>query len=104
MCESGACAADRAYAVVRGGRLLRLSFSRSLCEHISSKVPGSEVRRCLLRVGAVVPPGGESPSGLYAVCKTSGWPLRVTLFRELADLWRHETRTVRECRVRFPED
>lgn len=59
------------------------------------------MERVTLRVGAEVPPDRASESGLYAICKTSGWPLRVTLFQELADLWRHETRVVRECRVEF---
>jgi hypothetical protein len=58
---------------------------------------GGEVRAAKIRTGKKLYPGQPSPTGLYAVCKTSGWPLRVTLFRELADLWRHESRDVREC-------
>lgn len=53
-----------------------------------------------LRIGDEIPVGNASPNGLYAICKTkTGWPLRVTLFKELADLWRHPTRTIRECRI-----
>ena len=64
--------------------------------------PGSAVRRCTIRVGAPVPPGADSPTGLYAVVKAkTGWPLRVTIFRELADLWRHPSRDVRGCAVRL---
>lgn len=91
------CDKDTCYAVVQGDKLKRLSFSRSLCDHIQSKTPGSEVRRVTLRVGKDIPPNKASPNGLYAVCKKSGWPLRVTMFQELAESWRHETRQVREC-------
>lgn len=83
--------------VILGARALRISFSKSLCEHIARKVPGASVARVRLRIGAPIAPGGASPNGLYAVCKRSGWPLRVTMFRDLAERWRHETRDVREC-------
>lgn len=59
------------------------------------------MERVGLRVGREIPPGGESGNGLYAVCKKTGWPLRVTMFRELADLWRHESRVVHECFLDF---
>lgn len=52
-----------------------------------------------LRLGRELAEGEPSRSGLYAVCKTTDWPLRVTLFPELADRWRHPTRRVRECWV-----
>ena len=62
--------------------------------------PGAAVRRCTIRTGVPVPPGAASPTGLYAVVKArTGWPLRVTLFKDLADLWRHPSRAVVECRV-----
>lgn len=51
-----------------------------------------------IRTGRPLGPGEASKTGLYAVCKSgTGWPLRVTLFRDLAERWRHETRDVREC-------
>ena len=87
--------------MTRDGRLLRLSFSESVCRAICDKTPGAVVERVTLRVGREVPAGRASGNGLYAICKTTGWPLRVTLFKELADHWRHETRIVRECRVEF---
>ena len=60
---------------------------------------GGEVRGATIRTGRKLAPGEASRNGVYAVCKTTGWPLRVTLFRELAEHWRHETRDVRECWV-----
>ena len=83
--------------MIRDGRALRLSFSKSLCDHIAEKVIGAKVERVGLRVGGELPPGRTSGNGLYAVCKKNGWPLRVTMFQELADKWRHESRVVREC-------
>lgn len=69
---------------------------------MATKVPGADVVRVRLAVGAAVPPGAEAPGGLYAVVKAkSGWPLRVTAFKELADHWRHPTRAVRECSLEF---
>lgn len=83
--------------MVKGNRVLRLSFSKSLCDYIAKQVPGTEVKPIKIRVGNEIPPGNLSSNGLYAVCKVSGWPLRVTMFQELAESWRHETRIVREC-------
>jgi hypothetical protein len=81
---------------------LRLSFSRSLCQHICDQVDGASVQSVKVRVGRELSPGESSESGLYAICKRkTGWPLRVTLFGELADHWRHESRRVHECRVEF---
>lgn len=89
---------DRAYALVQNERLLRVSFSKSLLEHMRSKVPESEVRRVRLVLGRTLAPGQPTDSRLFAVCKAStGWPLRVTAFRELAEQWRHPTRDVLEC-------
>lgn len=67
-------------------------------------MPGVAVRRVRVQIGSELPPGGTSPTGLYAVCKRSGWPLRVTLFAELAELWRDPTRVVRACGVAFVDD
>lgn len=80
-------------------RVLRLSFSKSLLDFVSSKLPGTEVVPVRFIVGDVLDKGQASQTGLYAVCKKSGWPLRVTLFLDLAESWRHETRDVRECWV-----
>lgn len=61
------------------------------------------MRAVRLRTGRDLGPGEASRSGLYAVCKArSGWPLRVTLFAELAGRWRHPTRVVREAWVDGP--
>lgn len=99
MCPTVAgCNAERAYALVRDERLLRVSFSRSLLDHLASRTPDTRVVRVRIRLGKLLLPGDACASGLYAICKArSGWPLRVTLFSALADHWRDPSRTVREC-------
>ena len=60
-------------------------------------VAGGEVKRIGFRLGLELH-GEKSRSGLYAICKKkSGWALRITLFKELAESWRHPSREVREC-------
>lgn len=41
----------------------------------------------------------ESKTGLYAIVKSkNNWTLRITLFKELANIWNsHESRKVFEC-------
>lgn len=56
-----------------------------------------EYRKVALRTGKELQPGEFSGTGLYAVCKRSGWSLRVTFFQELAELWRDDTRIIKEC-------
>ena len=36
---------------------------------------------------------------LFAICKLNGWPLRVTLFKEAAELWESETTIIKDCRI-----
>ena len=79
-----------------------MTFSRSLAEHIArtSEAP-LHVVRVRLRLGALLAPGAVSPTGLYAVCSArSGRILRVTLFQDLAELWRDPSRTVYACFLR----
>lgn len=81
-------------------KLFRVSFSRSLLDYVAARVAGAAVVPVRLHVGPPVPPGAAGAGRLYAVVKArSGWPLRVTGFPELAELWRHPSRDVRECRV-----
>lgn len=97
MCTTG-CAADRGYALVRDNKLFRFTFSRSLADHVALRSPGTRVVPARVRSGEELRYGARSPTGLYSVCKTaSRWPLRVTLFPELADLWRDPSRVVCVC-------
>jgi hypothetical protein len=38
---------------------------------------------------------------LFAICKKSnGWPLRITFFKELAELWTTDTTFIQEARIK----
>lgn len=79
---------------------MRVSFSKSVCEYLAARVEGCRVRPARLQAGPVLAPGETSPTGLYVLAKArSGWPLRVTLFQDLAEHWRDPSRVVRVGRL-----
>ena len=82
--------------------MVRLSFSISLLEHIKIKIQVGKIIKAKLVIGEELSEGDISRSGLYAICKSkTKWPLRVTLFQKLADLWRHDTRKIYEAWLKF---
>ena len=98
--DFGGCSSDKTYAVFQGDRLIRLTFSRSLADHIVA-VLGAEysVKRITFRLGKKLQPNETSSSGLYAVvsCKND-FTLRISLFKEAAQLfcdW--DSRYLAEC-------
>jgi len=79
----------------------RITFSRSLADLIS-KETGLNVRKVQLHLGRELSPGEESLTKLYAICKAQNlWPLRVTFFKEAAQMWANETTKILECKVSF---
>ncbi len=86
---------DTVFGVTCGHRLTRLTFSRSLAELIA-RLAGGEVRRFRFTIGRSLTTGERSGTGLYGIVGRSGKALRVTLFRECAELWRDCSRAVRE--------
>lgn len=84
---------------MRGGRLHRITFSKSLAEHLQQYLPGSAVQRILFTVGPRLPPGQESPSGLYAIVSAKkDIVLRITLVKEVAaELSDEATRYIAAC-------
>lgn len=92
------------YALVKGGKAYRFTFSRSLAEHIAGWCgpEGLLVERVAFRVGRRLQAMEPSRSGLYAVCSTKtkddDLVLRITMQAEVAalltpDHWRE----IREC-------
>lgn len=79
-----------------GARVLRITFSRSLAELIAKEF-GYIVRRVTIHLGEENP----TNSVLYAVCKTNGWPLRVTFFREMAEMWKTDFTRVFACTIKL---
>jgi hypothetical protein len=78
----------------------RLTFSKSLADHLAEQT-GYQVRKVTLQIGRQLAPGEKSSNGLYAICKAkSGWPLRITLFYEAAQLWHYPgVRTIHEVSI-----
>ena len=92
-CSIKGCEADKAWAIIKNDKLYRLTFSRSLAEYIANKY-GYEAKMVKLFLGPVT-----EHSKLFAICKPSGWPLRVTLFKEAAELWESNNTIVKGCEI-----
>lgn len=90
-----------AYAVTDGKKVYRITFSRSLAELIS-KQTGYHVRPCELHLGKELKPNEKSENNLYAICKRkNGWPLRVTFFKEAANMWFNDSTSINECKIQL---
>lgn len=98
-CSISGCPRDKAYAVIKNNKIYRITFSKSLAEHIVSKFNDSyEVKRVAFRLGERLEAGQISKTGLYAiVSEKNNWTLRITLFQQIADTFRDASRYVAEC-------
>ena len=98
-CKPSGCKADVAYAIVDEKKVYRITFSLSLAEYIA-KITNKQVKKVTLHLGKELSVGDTSESGLYAICKAKNlWPLRVTFFKELAELWKSDTTVIYECKL-----
>lgn len=80
-------------------KIYRISFSQSLIEMMAGETH-LQCKKVRIVVGEELQPGQSSRSGLYAICKKkSGWPLRVSLFKEATEIWADPSRTMHECWV-----
>lgn len=73
------------YAIERNGFLYRLTFSKSLAEHICEKYQYS-LNTYNAIVGKMLKPGEESKTGFYGLMSSTGILLRVSLIREISEL------------------
>jgi len=82
---------------VRGDRLFRITFSKSLAEHIAKNE--YDVQKIELKLGKPLDGGETSRSGLYAVvAKKRNRILRVSLIKDVAMLLCDDpSRYVCEC-------
>ena len=94
-CTTKGCKADKAWAVVRGDKIHRITFSKSLAEYIAAQT-NCEAKRITLYLGPVT-----DDTTLFAICKLNGWPLRVTFFKEAVDLWESDTTMVMDCKIKI---
>jgi hypothetical protein len=86
------------WSLEKNGRVHRLTFSKSLAEHIQANVPGLELNRREFLVGRRLAPGELSKSGAYAVLDArKGKILRITLFAQAAEIFRDEYRNIAEA-------
>lgn len=96
VCSISGCSFDKAYAIIKDNKVFRITFSKSLAELIG-KQTGFEVKRVRLHLGDIDP-----DTKLFAVCKKeSGWPLRVTLFKQCIDLWESPTTIAKGCKIQI---
>jgi hypothetical protein len=100
-CTVLGCLSDRAYAIVNSKtkKVYRISFSRSLLDHVAKTDPDLEVREISFRLGKELEPNEDSSTGLYAVVKAkNNWTLRISLYKDIANYFcDFDTRKLREC-------
>ena len=88
-------------------RLYRLTFSRSLAQHITqiSNKPNLKVKRCKFVLGKELDKTTPTAAKLFAiVARKNSFCLRVSLIRELAHMLTDNTRYVTECWISGVED
>jgi len=79
---------------MKDSKVFRITFSKSLAELIS-KQTGFDVERVKLHLGDI-----EPDTELFAICKRdSGWPLRITFFKECIDLWKSPSTVFKGCKI-----
>ena len=101
-CSVQGCKADVAYMITDGSKCYRITFSKSLADYIAKEVDMKVERIELILTNELC--DKASKSGLYAVCKKDSiWPLRITLFKELAELWTTDTTVIYECYIKRDE-
>lgn len=90
-CPTGQCQiSEKIWGVVcpKSNRLHRLTFSKSLADHIVASTYGYEVRRFRFSVGKPLERGQDSRTGLYGIMSTAkNFALRVSLIKETAMLF-----------------
>lgn len=95
------CAPNKVWALIKDGKVHRLTFSKSLAQHIQRSSPEPfEIQRVTFRTGKRLQHGEDSRSGLYAIMSTRkpDLALRITLFKDAAQLMTPDHwREIREC-------
>jgi hypothetical protein len=98
-CSISGCPRDKAYAIIRNNRIHRITFSKSLADYIVSQMDESyQIHRITFTIGKKLEPQQKSSTGLYAiVSKKTDWTLRITMFQEIAETFRDDSRYIAEC-------
>jgi len=87
------------WSIEANGKVHRLTFSRSLAEHINEQCGGRfDIVRRTFRTGRHLRAGEPSASGVYAVVDTRKFiTLRLPLIQGAAEIMRSEWRTIQEA-------
>lgn len=100
-CTTQGCLSDKAYAIVntKFKKVYRVSFSKSLLEHIIKDDKTLEVREITFKLGKELQSGETSSTGVYAVVKSKNdWTLRISLHKNIVNyICDFDTRKLREC-------
>lgn len=99
VCSVSGCPKDKAYAIIKGNKIHRITFSKSLCEHICNLDNSFYFKKITFINGKKLKKGEKSSSGLYSIISSKNdWTLRITLFQEFAEFTRDDRfRYVSEC-------
>ena len=86
--QSGKCKdTEKIWAIVKNGRLHRLTFSQSLAKMITTQYPEYQICRAEFKIGKRLEKGEKSASGLYALMSKRGdFALRISLIQGISDL------------------
>lgn len=87
-CDSGSCIlSEKIWAITDGKKLYRLTFSKTLADHICESQKNLYVDRLPFHIGRVLQPGEQSKSGLYSlISRRKSIALRITMFKDLATI------------------
>lgn len=103
VCSTGSCKTlDRIWGIVKGNKIHRLTFSKSLAEHIVQKNKEYSVQRFEFQIGKPLQRSEISRTGFYGIISTSKQiALRISLIRECAEyLTQDESRYLAEVSLR----
>lgn len=102
-CSLQGCLSDKSYGIInkKTKRIHRISFSKSLLEHIIKTTKNNDLVLCEItfKLGKELKPNETSSTGIYAIVKSKNdWTLRISLFKNVANyICDFDTRKLREC-------
>lgn len=100
VCNVYGCSKDKAYAILKNNKIFRITFSKSVSEHICTFLDNDyKIKKVTLKLGKILIRGKISQSKAYAiVSRKNNKILRVTLYKEMAELLcDYDSRYVAEC-------
>ena len=90
MCSTGNCkSSDTIWGIVNEetNKLHRLTFSKSLAEHIIKENEKLQLKQFSFKIGRELKDGETSKTGLYGIiAKSKFYALRISLIKDLAEL------------------